>query len=54
MYGEQLKIKDELLQERFVRNTELKEQNTELKAAIADLKKQLEQLKSERGGVVNG
>jgi len=47
-----LKIKDELLQERFVRNTELKEQNAELKKEVADLKKQLE-LRAEQGGMVN-
>lgn len=47
-----MKIKDELLQERFVRNTELKEQNAELKKQVADLKKQLE-LRAEQGGMVN-
>lgn len=47
-----MKIKDELLQERFVRNTELKEQNAELKKEVADLKKQLE-LRAEQGGMVN-
>ncbi len=54
LFNEQLKSKDELLQERFVRNTELKEQVVDLKKPLADVKKELDQLKGANGGLVNG
>lgn len=41
LYEEKLQAKDELLQERFIRNTELKEQIAELKKEVTELKNKL-------------
>ncbi|KAA8482404.1 DNA-binding XRE family transcriptional regulator [Arcticibacter tournemirensis] len=54
LHAEQLKLKDDLLQERFERNTDLKAQLADLKKELAEVKKQLEILKGERGDLVNG